>query len=262
MSRQDWTHQSRLEREARSMPLTGKTALVTGATSGIGKAIALAFAAAGADVLVHGRDTARASAVVERTTATEGKARAVTVDLGADPATVRDFAEGLGAVDILVNNAATLIPAQSMTEVTDQQISAALGVNVAAPIVLAGALVPGMKERGNGVIINIGSNTGIKGMAPAGLYGATKGALHALTRSWADELASAGIRVNAIAPGPTVTEDNIGYEEALIAIAQASPDRRPGTADEVARLAVFLAGPDAAHIHGAIIPIDGGSIAV
>ncbi|HEY0249383.1 MAG TPA: SDR family oxidoreductase [Gryllotalpicola sp.] len=248
------------------MSLTGKTAFVTGASSGIGKAIALAFGKAGAEVVVHGRDAERANAVVERIVAAGRSARAATADLAAGPASVRKLAEDVtretGGVDILVNNAAALVPGQAMTNVTDAQIEAALAVNVAAPIVLSAALVPGMKERGGGVIINMGSNAGTQGMALAGLYGASKAALHSLTRSWADELASAGIRVNAIAPGPTVTEDNVGFEEHLAVLARQHPDRRPGTADEVARLALFLAGPDAGHIHGAVIPIDGGSTAV
>jgi NAD(P)-dependent dehydrogenase (short-subunit alcohol dehydrogenase family) len=248
------------------MTLSGKTALVTGATSGIGKAIALALADAGALVVVHGRDHERASALVERIIAAGGAGRAMTADLSAGPDTVRALAaeaiEATGGVDILVNNAAVLVPAQSMTEVTDQQLHAALAVNVAAPIVLSGALAAGMLLRGNGVIINMGSNAGTKGIAAAGLYGASKATMHALTRAWADELAPSGIRVNAIAPGATLTEDNEPYREHLVALAQTFPDRRPGTADEVARLAVFLAGPDAAHIHGAVIPIDGGSTAI
>ncbi len=161
-----------------------------------------------------------------------------------------------------MNNAAALVPGQSMLEVTDEQLRGALSVNIAAPVVLTAAVVADMRARGRGVVVNMGSNTGTQGMASAALYGATKAALHSLTRSWADELASVGIRVNAVAPGPTLTEDNLGYEEQLAALAQPYPDRRPGRAEEVAALVAFLASPAAAHIHGATIPIDGGSSAV
>ncbi|GAB3598605.1 SDR family NAD(P)-dependent oxidoreductase [Microbacterium tumbae] len=250
------------------MNLKNQTALVTGATSGIGKAIALALAAEGAAVLVHGRDRARVDAVVERIRSAGGTALPVVADLSAGPDAVRSLVSnalssaGDGGVDILVNNAAALIPGQSMLDVTDEQLAVALAVNIAAPIVLTAGIAPGMQSRGRGIIVNMGSNAGTIGMAAAGLYGASKAALHSLTRSWADELAPSGIRVNAIAPGPTVTEDNAAHREHLEALTLQHPDRRPGTSEEVAGLVVFLASPAAAHIHGAIIPIDGGSTAI
>ncbi len=129
------------------MTLTNRTALVTGATNGIGKAIALRLAVESAFVLVHGRDRDRAETVVTRIRDAGGTAQAVIADLGAGPDAVRALAAEAsavrGGIDILVNNAAALIPGQSMLEVTDEQLAAALTVNVAAPIVLTASLVPG-----------------------------------------------------------------------------------------------------------------------
>lgn len=247
------------------MTLDGQTALVTGATNGIGKAIALALAAEGAHVLVHGRDRARADAVVARIRAAGGTADPLIADLsGPAPARALGAAAlaATGHVDLLVNNAAALVGGQSMLDVADEQIASILAVNVAAPIALTAVIAADMTARGHGVIVNIGSNSGTQGMASAGLYGASKAAVHSLTRSWADELAPRGIRVNSVAPGPTITEDNVAYRDRFMGLTERHPDRRPGTAEEVAGLVVFLASPAAAHIHGAIVPIDGGSTAV
>jgi NAD(P)-dependent dehydrogenase (short-subunit alcohol dehydrogenase family) len=246
--------------------LAGHSALVTGATSGIGKAVAIALASRGALVVVHGRDKERADAVVARIRGAGGRAEAVTADLASGPDAARDLAAAAtaaaGRIDVLVNNAAVLIPAQSMLEVTDEQLAGALAVNVAAPIVLTAALVPGMRERGHGVVVNLGSIVGSVGFEQAALYGASKAALHSLTKSWAAELAGAGVRVNTVAPGPTATEDNGAFATELAELTRRYPDGRPGTASEVAEAVAFLAGPGAAHIHGATIPVDGGAAAI
>jgi NAD(P)-dependent dehydrogenase (short-subunit alcohol dehydrogenase family) len=244
--------------------LDGRLALVTGATSGIGKAVALALAAEGAHVVVHGRDTTRLRAVADRIRAAGGAADAVAADLAGGPEAARQLAAeastaGNGRIDILVNNAAVLIPGQSMLDVTDAEITAALTVNVGAVVALTASVVPAMRAAGAGVIVNVGSINGFVGMAQAALYGATKAALHSLTKSWAAELASHGIRVNAVAPGPTVTEENSPYAERLHALTAGYPDQRPATAAEVADAVLFLAGSRAAHIHGAILPVDGGA---
>jgi len=166
-----------------------------------------------------------------------------------------------GPVNVLVNNAALLIPAQSLTGVDEQMADMALAVNVKAPALLTAALVPAMIETGGGVVVNVGSINGAIGMSVAALYGATKAALHSLTASWAAELAAKGIRVNAVAPGPTMTEENAAFHEMLRDYAAASPDGRPGTSSEVADAVVFLASDEAAHIHGVILPVDGGYLA-
>jgi len=247
--------------------LRGRSALVTGGTGGIGRAVALALAREGVAVVVTGRDAARGAEVTGRIREQGGRAEFVKSDLAAGGEAVTLLArEALaaagGVIDILVNNAAMLVPAQSMLDATEQQIDQALAVNIKVPFLLTAALVPAMAERGGGVVINMGSINGTAGMSVAALYGASKAGLHSLTKSWAAELAARGIRVNTIAPGPTVTELNDAYRPVLEQLTARYPDGRPGTADEVAAAVVFLASDDAAHIHGATIPVDGGAQAV
>ncbi|MFF2520688.1 SDR family NAD(P)-dependent oxidoreductase [Streptomyces liangshanensis] len=246
--------------------MQGRNALVTGSTGGIGRAVALALAREGATVVVSGRDAERGEDIVRRVEDEGGKAVFVQADLSAGGQAVRDLArdaaEAVGVIDVLVNNAAVLIPAQSMLEATEEEIDRALAVNVKAPFLLTAALVPSMVERGGGAVVNMGSINGETGMSVAALYGASKAALHSLTKSWAAELAAQGVRVNTVAPGPTVTEHNAAYSELLEGLTKAHPQRRPGTAEEVAAAVVFLAGDDAAHIHGATLPVDGGFLAV
>jgi NAD(P)-dependent dehydrogenase (short-subunit alcohol dehydrogenase family) len=246
--------------------MQGRNALVTGATGGIGRAVAVALAREGATVVVSGRDAERGEETVRRIGEEGNKAVFVQADLDAGGQAVRDLARdataAVGAIDVLVNNAAVLIPAQSMLEATDEQIDQALAVNIKAPFLLTAALVPSMVERGAGVVVNMGSVNGEAGMAVAALYGASKAGLHSLTKSWAVELAAKGVRVNAVAPGPTVTEHNLPYKEMLESFTTGHPQRRPGTAEEVAAAVVFLASDDAAHVHGVILPVDGGFLAM
>ncbi len=141
-------------------------------------------------------------------------------------------------------------------------IDAALAVSVKAPILLTAALVPGMTERGGGVVINMGSINGTSGMAKAALYSATKSAVHGLTRALAAEYGPAGIRVNAIAPGPTLTDITQAHRDFLDPLIATLPSRGYSTPAQIGATAVFLASDDAANIHGAIIPVDGGFTAV
>jgi NAD(P)-dependent dehydrogenase (short-subunit alcohol dehydrogenase family) len=183
--------------------LEGLSALVTGATSGIGKAAAEELGRRGAEIVVHGRDAARGSAVAGTITAAGGTARFVAADL-TDPAQVDHLADQAGAVDVLVNNAgfSWFGPAAELDVATFDRLFAA---TVRAAYFLVAALAPKMAARGSASIINIASMAGQIGLAGGAAYGATKAALAAMTRSWAAEFSPAGVRVNAIAAGPVRT---------------------------------------------------------
>ncbi|WP_454110151.1 SDR family oxidoreductase [Leifsonia shinshuensis] len=241
--------------------LSGRRALVTGGTHGIGRAVAEALAREGATVVVTGRNTEEGEATVAAIG--PSSARFVAADLSGGDAAVGELARAAtaaagGTIDILVNNAAVLVPAQSFADVDEDQVDQAFAVNLKAPILLAKALVPGMIRAGGGAVVNVGSVNGSIGMAAAALYGSTKAGLHSLTSSWAAELASQGVRVNAVAPGPTMTDWNASFHDRLRELSSTTPDRRPGTAAEVAAAVVFLVGPQSSHINGVVLPIDGG----
>ena len=177
--------------------LQDQTALVTGATSGIGRAIALQLARDGAEVVVHGRDEARGAQTVEAIRAGGGRARFVAADL-TDPAHIERLAEEAGEIDILVNNAG--FSAWGPTAGFDiATFDALFASNVRAPFYLVAALAPAMAERGAGSIINISSMAGRIGLPSGAAYGATKAALDSMTQSWTAEYSPHGVRVNAVA---------------------------------------------------------------
>src|ERR1700737_4567437 len=235
--------------------LEGKVALVTGATSGIGQATAVQLAAQGATVIVHGRDVTRGVAVVAEIENRGGSARLVGAELG-EPAEVLRLAREAGDVDILVNNAGVpwFGPSERLATNTLDQLFAA---NVQAPYLLVSVLAPKMVARGDGVIINLASRAGTVGQPDSAGYGATKAALASLARSWAAEYGPAGIRVNAISPGPVYT--NAAGRELFDASAQTTLLGRAAEPQENADPIGFLASPRAAYITGTNIAVDGGT---
>ncbi|MET0993869.1 MAG: SDR family NAD(P)-dependent oxidoreductase [Mycobacterium sp.] len=246
--------------------LAGRTALVTGSTGGLGAAFATALAEHGAFVIVTGRDAARGRGIVDRIESGGGSAAFVAADLGAG-AHVRRLADEAtasagGRIDILVNNAAMLITPTPTADVPEQLVRDAFAVNVSAAFLLTGVIAPTMAEHGAGSIINIGSINGLIGMGGSALYSASKAAIHSLTKSWADEYGPRGVRVNTVAPGPSLTERNAQFAEHLAPLLARVPSRRASTLSEVAAAVVFLASDDAANITGATLSVDGGWSAV
>jgi len=241
--------------------VSGRTALVTGSTDGIGVAIARALATGGAEVIVTGRNAERGEQVVQSILAERGQARFAGADLST-PGGVHALAAAAGPVDILVNNAAMLITPQPTADVPEDVIDRALAINIRAAFLLTGLLAPAMVERGSGAIVNVGSINGLVGMAHSALYSATKAAIHSLTKSWAAEYGPAGVRVNTVAPGPTVTPVLVKHAERIQRIVDRAPSQRPSTPEEVAAVVAFLVSDDAANIHGTTLSVDGGLTAV
>ena len=239
--------------------LEGQRALVTGATSGIGRAVALELAREGAEVLVHGRDAARGAETVDAITASGGKARFVAADLG-DAADVERLASEVGDIDILINNAGIALfgPTAEFDVAAFDKMFAS---NVRAPFFLVAAIAPAMAARGHGSIVSLSSMAGGVGLVGGAAYGATKASLEAMTRAWAVEYGASGVRVNAIAPGPVYTATPSG-PEFIKALGDTTPMHRASQPEEIAEVIAFLASPRASYITGATVPADGGRRAI
>jgi NAD(P)-dependent dehydrogenase (short-subunit alcohol dehydrogenase family) len=249
--------------------LEGKTALVTGATSNIGRAIALAFGAQGAHVVVSGRSAERGVMVAGQIRADGGRADFVGVSLDGSAKASGELGDVArralgGRIDILVNNVG--IYPRAATATTDEAtFDEVYAVNVKAPYFLTAAIAPAMAEAGQGVIINLGSWIARLGI-PSALYSSTKGAVESLTRAWAAEFGPAGVRVNAISPGVIVDPSPDGPGSGMNAPAErmmhGTPAGASGAPDAVAHAAVYLASDEAAFVQGAVIDVDGGRTGV
>ncbi|MCP9999383.1 SDR family oxidoreductase [Streptomyces werraensis] len=244
--------------------LAGNVALVTGATSGIGAATAALLAERGAHVLVAGRDASRGESVTAAIRAHGGKADFLAADLTTAEA-ARDLARRAtdigGAVDVLVNNAG-IYPFGPTADTAEDQFDAVYALNVKAPYYLVAELAPAMAERGHGSIINLSTMVADFGMAGMALYGSSKAAVNLLTKSWAAEYGPRGVRVNAVGVGPTRTEGTAQMGDALGTLATHAPAGRPASPQEIASVIAFLASDEASFVHGAIVPVDGGRVAV
>lgn len=232
-------------------------ALVTGATSGIGRAVAERLGQDGHEVIVHGRNAERGAEVVAAIERDGGKARFAAANLG-EMSGVEELA-GAGDVDVLVNNAGFSWFGPT-ADLKPDEFDALFASNVRAAYFLVAAFAPVMAARGSGSIINVSSMAGRIGLAPGAAYGATKGALESLTRAWAAEFSPAGVRVNAIAPGPVYTPG--AAPERITALGKTTLLGRAAQPDEITGLVSFLASPRASYITGAVLAADGGRTAI
>lgn len=246
-----------------SASLSGKVALVTGGTKGIGHGIALALASAGADVIITGRDTAGGANVTAEITAYGRRTAFLPGDLADE-----DFVGGLiaqaigqfGQLDILVNNAGWG-PETPALDIPLEEWRRCQLINLEVPFRLAQAAGRHFVDQGRGVIINISSVNGQRGSAEEAHYCAAKHGLNGLTKTLAKEWAKLGVRVNAIAPGLVLTEMTRHWQETPGLIERMSafyPANRPGYPRDIGGVAVFLASDAADFMHGQVLAIDGG----
>jgi NAD(P)-dependent dehydrogenase (short-subunit alcohol dehydrogenase family) len=239
--------------------LSGRTALVTGGSSGIGRAIAAALAAAGAHVLVAARTRSAIDATVTAIRAGGGSADGVVADLSTR-AGAHALADAVGEVDVLVSSAGiNLRP--PLAELDEATWDATMAVNLDAPFVLGQRLAPGMAQRGYGRLIHISSQQAHRAFAASGAYGVSKAGLEGLARSQAEAWSARGVTANVLVPGfvPTPLNERLSSDPATVeALAARTLIGRNGRPEDFAGPVVFLAGPASAYVTGQSIAVDGG----
>ena len=241
------------------------TALVTGGTSGIGRAAATKLAQLGIHVLVVGRNHERGEKTVSEICSAGGKADFIASDLR-DASSAREVARraidlGNGHVDILINNAG-IFPFGPTENTTEEEFDRVYSLNVKAPYFLVAELVPLMAKSGKGAVVNVSTMVADYGASGMSLYGSSKAAMNLLTKAWAAEYGPRGVRVNAVSPGPTRTEGTDAMGEGLEQLAAQAPAGRPATAEEIAEAIVFLATDRSSFVQGAKLAVDGGRTAI
>jgi NAD(P)-dependent dehydrogenase (short-subunit alcohol dehydrogenase family) len=243
--------------------LEGRIALITGASKGLGKAMALSLAEAGARVAVVARDLAKLEAVASEIQQRGGTADVFRADVS-DEASVRtlerDVASRLGKVQILINNAGVNVR-KPITEFTLEEWNFVIGTNLTAAFLLCRAFVPHMKGSGYGRILNLTSTMSHISLPHRAAYSSSKAGLLGMTKALALELATEGVTVNGISPGPFATEMNtalIENPEMNQQFLSRTPVGRWGKVEEVGKLAVYLCSDDASFVTGTDILIDGG----
>jgi 3-oxoacyl-[acyl-carrier protein] reductase len=249
------------------MDLTGKVALITGASSGIGAATALVFADLGAKVAIgyHGNQKG-AETVRQEIEKSGGAAIAIRADVrqSAEIRTlVQTATRNFGPIDILVNNAGSLVERQRILEVTEERWNDIMALNLTSAVLCSQAVAGSMIERKSGAIINIVSIAGRNGGGPgAGAYATAKGALITFTKSLAKELAPHGVRVNGVSPGVIETpfHEVFSTPEMIRTFVAGIPMGRTGTSPECATVIAFLASDAAAYVAGETIEVNGGQL--
>jgi NAD(P)-dependent dehydrogenase (short-subunit alcohol dehydrogenase family) len=249
---------------SRQFDLSGKKALVTGATRGIGRAIAVGLAAAGADVAIAARNADQLTEVAGEIEVAGRRSLVLPTDVtdaDAVRAMVTSAIEGLGAVDVLVNNAGGSSFMGPFTDMRFRGWEKVMRLNVESVVHATQALGPHLLERGSGSVINIASVAGLTGSPALAAYGASKAALVSLTRTLAIEWGSAGVRVNALCPGWTATDLNRDLwtnEQLSSALMARVPLARWAGTDEMVGPAVFLASDASSYVTGQVLVADGG----